>query len=238
LKLEAALDEFGLDQRRRVRGDEGRQVALAIATLREYLMDAAGLLETGDLSSDDLFDFLLDYYPSQEEPDPAVLTALLEAASGFALWLLDRGETALAPFADAGERLREDLPRVTEALLLLQEHLREAAIAEPTILTDESSGVELGAIGSGADRLARLDELDYARAETDHYRIGSLDERGLTLLSDTRKLLGDGAAGPVAVPAEVAELLRPGDILYAEIAPGPGGWELLEVFGIRPGGYA
>ncbi len=35
MKLEAALDEFGLLQRRRARGEEGRQSAAALAALRE-----------------------------------------------------------------------------------------------------------------------------------------------------------------------------------------------------------
>ena len=59
----------------------------------------------------------------------------------------------------------------------------------------------------------------------------------LSLQSSSREILREGVAAPVHVPGPAAALLRPGDILYAEIAPGPTGWEVLEVFGLRPGGY-
>jgi hypothetical protein len=76
--------------------------------------------------------------------------------------------------------------------------------------------------------------LDYTQAETDDYHIARVEEAALELTSPTREALGSGPATPVTVPSAAAERLRAGDRIQAEIAPGPAGWELLEVFGIRP----
>lgn len=242
MKLERALDEFGLLERRRRRGEEGQRTALALGALREYLVDHSGIEETERLSANDLFSFLMEYYPSQEEPDPAVGLALLEVSSGFATWLLERGERSLADFARASERLREDLPRVMEALVLLQEHARRGDLGGTVPVSDEDDGATAGEMTGGLDRLVSLDEIDYTGAQMDYFTIApEIRVEGqnafLTLQSSSREVLKEGVASPVHVPAVAAALLRPGDILYAEIAPGPGGWELLDVFGLRPGGY-
>ena len=238
MKLQTALDEYELLQRRRRRGDEGRLAAVALGALREYLQDYSGYEATEDITPRDLFQFLLDYYPSQEEPDPEVAAALLEATAGFARWLLERGERTLAPFAVAEERLREDLPRVLEALLELKEHTHRDDLAPPVELEDEEGQEPVGALGSGVSRVARLDQVDYVAAQEEYYTVRSARGAALTLQSAEREALGEPPAEPVPVPAAAAERLRPGDIIHAEIAPGPEGWELLEVFGIRPGGYA
>src|SRR6266542_4783450 len=119
MKLETALDEFGLRERRREPGEEGRPARLALAALREYLLDHAGVEEGSQVSPRDLLEFLFSYYPTQEEPEPEVAAALLEVSLGFARWLAERGERALGAFTALEDRLREDLPRALAARELL-----------------------------------------------------------------------------------------------------------------------
>jgi len=237
LKLTTALDEFGLLQRRRHRGEEAQLTALALAALREYLADYAGIETTEALSPNDLYSFILEYYPSQEEPDALVATALLEVCSAFALWLLERDERALAPFAAVAERLREDLPRVMAALAVLRDHVAEADLTSPVELTEEGEEEPAATVGTGLDRMVRLDQVDYAAAQMDYFTIRRVAPGSLALESSGREALNEGLAEPVAIPAAASEHLRVGDLFYAEIAPGPNGWEVLDIFGIRPGGY-
>jgi hypothetical protein len=238
MRLETALDEFGLLQRRKHRGEEGKRVALAHSALREYLLEHAGIEETVRVSSDDLLNFLLEYYPSQEEPEVEVAMALLEVCSGFALWLIERGERSLAAFAREEERLREDIPRLIEVFGILREHTRQGDLRSEVLVDpeeEEGSDGPLGSLSSGLDRTVRLDVLDYNRAEMDYYTVERVEEGAVALRSSGRDVLEEGLAEPVRVPLQATERLRVGDILYGEIAPGPDGWELLEVFGLRPG---
>ncbi|HEU4754774.1 MAG TPA: hypothetical protein VFU47_16820 [Armatimonadota bacterium] len=238
MNLLTALDEFELLQRRRHRGEQGQLTAMALAALREYLVDYSAFEETEALSSEDLFEFLLEYYPAQEEPDPDVALVLLDAAGELALWLVERGDRQLAGFAGQVEHLRRELPRVLEALAILQEHARREDLPPPVLASAEDDGQEIGEIGSGVNRVARLDQVDYDQAETDEYTVDRVEDGALRLSSAAREALGSGPAVPVRVPEQAAERLRPGDRIHAEIAPGPDGWELLEVFGVRPGKYA
>jgi hypothetical protein len=237
MTLSTALDEYELLQRRRHRGEAGQQTALALSALREYLVDDSGLETTEGVTSDHLFSFLLEYYPSQEEPEPVVALALLDASAGFARWLLERGERAVARFAGSEERLKQDLPRVMDALALLREYTGKDELRSSVEVSEEEETGPIGAMSSGLDRVVRLDQVDYLAAQMDYFTLRSVSDGSLSLEASSREILGEGPAEPVPVPPAVTALLRPGDILYAEIAPGPAGWELLEVFGIRPGGY-
>lgn len=236
MKLIAAFDEFSLQQRRLRRGEDGPTFRGALAALREFLMDYSGYVETEEVSPGDLFTFLLDYYPSEEEPDPDVALALLETAAAWALWLVERGGRHLAPFVAAEERLRADLPRVAQAYALLQAHTRRDDLAPPVELTDEEA-TPRGAVGAGVNRVARLNEVDYASSETEYWVVRRVDPAGLTVQTPQREVLSEPEIQPVLLPAGAAGMIAAGDIIHAEIAPGPAGWELLEVFGIRPGGY-
>jgi len=236
MKLEAALDEYELRERRRNRGEDRRQADLARAALREYLLEYSSFEETGELRAGDLFTFLLEYYPSQEEPETEVALALLDAAEALTLWLLERGERGLAPFAGAAERLREDLPRTIQAQAVLQEHARRDDLTPAVPLAEEDGDGDAGSLSSGVDRVAHLDRLDYGAAEEEYYTVREVEAGAVLLHSAEREALGEGLLRVLA-PAPASELLRAGDILHAEVAPGPAGWELLEVFGVRPGGY-
>lgn len=238
MKLASALDEFDLQQRRMHRGDEGRLAATALLALREFLVDYSGYADTREISPKDLFTFLLDYYPSEEEADADVARKLLEVVGAFALWIVERRERSLAPFLAVEERLKQDLPRTLEALKLLRDHTRRDDLTPPAELVDEEEEEQVGAIGSGVNRVARLDEIDYPSAEQDYWTVQRVEGATVALQSPQREALSEPPAAPVQVPEEAAKRLRAGDIIHCEIAPGPAGWELLEVFGIRPGGYA
>lgn len=264
MRLEQALDEFGVTERRRKRGEGGREAALSLAALREYLLEYAGHETSGDLTPQDLYAFLLEYYPSEEVPDADVALSLLDTTTAFATWLLERGERGLAPFLAREDSLREDLPRVLMALSTLEEYVERDRLGPPLLAetpADRNShepghpedapdapddppsagGELLGELGSGLDKMVRLDEVEYPDAEDDYYTVTEVREDGFTVTSPTREALGQP---PARVRAPLpGGLLRAGDIIHAEIAPSTGGrepegWELLNVSGIRPGGYA
>lgn len=237
MNLTQALDEFELLQRRRSPGPEGQLQALALASLREFLVDYSGFEDTQEIRPADLVNFLLDYYPSEEEPDRTVALALLEASAGFARWLVEREERGLAPFITAEFTLRDDLPRVLEAYALLKEHAGRDDLTVPADITDDEGEQVLGEVATQYQRIARLDQVDYTAAEQDHYVVARVDEGAVTLRSQAREVLGEGEASPVLLPPAATKLLRPDDRIHAEIAPGSAGWELLDVFGVRPGGY-
>lgn len=238
MKIEAALGEFVGQARRRDQGEGAVGFAAAVDSLREYLLDYAGLEETGAISPEDLTAFLLEYYPSQEEPDSDVAAVLLQVTSAFALWLVERGERRLDPFLAAEERLRENLARVLGALALLKDYTHRDDLGPPVVVTSEDDGAEAGLLDSGLNRVARLDRHDYASADQDYFTVRSVREGSVTLHSAQRQALGEQAIEWVDVPPAAASLLRAGDIIHAEFAPGPEGWELLEIFGIRPGDAA
>src|SRR5688500_3578013 len=81
MKLDQALDEYGLRQRRLHTGDEAQVTSVALEALREFLMDHSGYEETHQITPRDFFSFLLDYYPSEEEPEEGVAEKLLETAA-------------------------------------------------------------------------------------------------------------------------------------------------------------
>lgn len=236
MKLASALEEVGLQLRRR-RGEERDQVAAALAALREFLLDYCGHEELAAVRPGDLLQFLLDYYPAEEEPDPDVAVSLLEVVAALARWAVERGDRTLAPFLREEERLREDVARAAAALQALREHARRDDLAPPVEAESEDAPGAVVAATSGVHRVVRLDQVDYAAAEEDYFTVTAVLPAGLELSSPSRRELGEAALGPVRIPAEAAALLRPGDRLRAEVAPGPEGWELLEAGSVRPGGY-
>jgi hypothetical protein len=167
-----------------------------------------------------------------------VALALLEVAAGFVHWLLERGDRSLAGFARKEEHLRGDLPRVLEAYSVLREFAHQEDLTPSVPVGEEEAEEELGTMSSGLDRVVKLDQVDYNAAQLDYYTVAKIEATTIGLESSSREVLKEGIAEPVPVPARASELLRIGDILYAEIAPSATGWELLEVFGVRPGEYA
>ncbi|MFN3651124.1 MAG: hypothetical protein ACK47B_16235 [Armatimonadota bacterium] len=239
MKLETALDEFETAQRRKLRGEEGRPAALALDALREFLLEQAGREETGQLTTEDLRAFVLEHYPSQEEPEGEVALLLLRTTRQFAEWLLERGERSPAQFLAGAERLERELPRVMEALAVLREHTAQTRFGGAVeVAAGEEEEAPTAAMTAGVDRVVELDRIDYAAAQLDYFTVERVSPGALALRSSSRELLAEGLAEPVAVPEQAAELLRAEDIIYAEIAPVPDGWEMLEVFGVRPGGFA
>ncbi|MBM3459163.1 MAG: hypothetical protein FJX77_11600 [Armatimonadetes bacterium] len=241
MTLQQALDEFELLQRRRLSGTDREITVTAVRALREYLLDHVGLEQAGELEDWNLYEFLLDYYPSQEQPELEPALFLLRTAAAFSRWLIERGERATAPFLEASDRLAADLPRTLRALELLQEHTRrddlrsELDLEEPD---EEGEGSHpLGVLSAGLDRVARPGELDYDRAEEDYFAIRDVGAGFFTLSSDSLLALGQESLGPVRAPEAATAELRPGDLFHAEVAPGRDGWQVIEVFGIRPGGY-
>ena len=245
MKLEAALSEYGLQERRRTRGAENPQtsqvVAVALQALQEFLVEYSAFAETAEVTADSLFEFLLEYYPGQEDPDPDVAIALLEVVSGFSLWLLERGDRGTAAFARQQERLRVELPRALRAFTLLRDYAARDRISatieagpEDDIGTEQDEIEAATVASSGLDHVVRLDEVRYEDAAQEYFRLVRLDGDGAWLTSSGREAMGEGLAGPLRLPEGAAALLRPGDIVHAEIAPATVGWELLEVFGVRP----
>jgi hypothetical protein len=235
--LTTALDEYGLLLRRRTTAAEGQPAAAGLAALREFLIDFSGYESAGQVTTADLFLFLLDYYPAEEEPDPAVAAALLEVTANFARWLLEREFRGPAEFLVAEPRLREDLPRVALAFQALRAHARRDDLAPPLELLNEEQADAVASVTSGVHRLARLDQVDYPASEEDRFLVTRVEPDALTLTSPGREALAEGPLGPVPLPEGIAEHLRAGDTIHAELAPGTDGWEVLDVFSVRPVGY-
>jgi hypothetical protein len=247
MKLDEALDEFDLWMRRSRQGEDRVAATAAASALREYLVDYAAISDSEALRPRDLLDFLLDYYPREEDPDPEVAQILLEVTADLARWLVERDERSLAPYLRVSERLRKDLPRAFEALGLLREHVARLDLSRPHLveMDEQADGEEeepeeaqpVGVLDSGLHRIASLDEIDYPEAEVARFRVVETAGDHIFVQSPSREALGEPPAGPLRLPAPAAARLKPGDTLHAEIAPGRAGWELLEIFGIGPGGY-
>jgi hypothetical protein len=247
MRLKSAIDEYRLLTRRRLRGEEAREASAALDALSEYLVDYEELPTCEDLEPAHLLDFLLDYYPREEEPDEAVADVLLSTALGFAEWLMQRGFRKAASFLRHSEYLRDSLPRVCRLLRVLREHVHQdnlsssvcvaatSDLAEWTATDDPRQEQLLGVLGSGLERVEDLEALQYDLAEEEHFRVLAVNGTALVLQSREREALGEPPAGPVFIPAEALALARVGDIIHVEIAPSPGGWGLLEVFSVRPG---
>jgi hypothetical protein len=234
MELDTALNEYELLERRRKRGEEAQIVQLGMAALREYLLTYSELVDTTELREDTFFEFLFDYYPREEDPEPEVGAVLLEVIAGFALWLLERDVRSQTRFVAAAESLRKEVPRALAALAALREHVSRDSLGAGVEAEFEEGDEEPAVASTGLDRIARLDELDYDAAQEEYFHVRQITSGGLMLYSVEREALGEGLAGPVRLPVEAASLLRVGDIIRAEIAPAADGWELLEVFSVRP----
>jgi hypothetical protein len=220
----------------------------AVELLREYLIEYAEITDTAAVTPDDLEQLFARWYLRRDDADPAAAPGLVAGAEGWLRWIDARsGGTLAVAFAPVAERLREDLPRVLQALAGLSHHAhredvdRSLAVDPDSAEEEESEPVPF--LSSGLSRVIRPAEVDYGRAEEDHFRITALAGDRAELLSPAGGELGEAPLSPVFLPADVAGLLRVGDILHVEVAPtgsGPSaeaGWEVLEVSRVFPGGY-
>lgn len=226
-----------LDQHQRELGaSAGAQRIAALRLLRDYLVDYADILEIGALTSFDLEDFFTRWYLAHEQADPEGALDVIEAAEGWLGWLdrRDAGDRVLHFLALAG-RLREDLPRAIAADRLLRAHIHRHD--EAGITAEGSAGGPLLRLTGGVTRVIRPEEVDYARAEQDHFRVEGLEGDRASLQSPVGARLDQPPLFPVLLPPGVASFLRAGDTLCVEVAPTAEGWEVLDVSGVFPGGY-
>jgi hypothetical protein len=232
MNLAHSLDEYERELGRAA----GARRAAALRLLREYLIEYADLSQTESLTLDDLEDLFARWYPDHERADPEEALDLVDAAEGWLRWLdrKDEGGRTL-PFLAVAERLREDLPRAITAHQLLRAHVHrhdwEGVAAE------DAAGDTLFHVSGGLTHVVRPEEVDYGRAEEDHFRVEAIEGDAARLQSPAGAELGSDPLWPVLLPPGVAPLLRVGDTLRLEVAPTDGGWEVLEVSGVFPGGY-
>jgi hypothetical protein len=206
----------------------------AIELLREYLVEFAEVEEASDLTLRDLEQLFARWYPRRDEADAGAAAGLLAAVEEWLVWLDARtgGDLALA-FASSAERLSTDLPRILEAQARLSAHARRDDLEGEVSL----GGPTLTVLSSGLSHVIRPDEIDYARAEEDRFQVVSLDGDHAALQTPAREALGELPLAPVLLPPGVVDLLRVGDLLHVEVAPGGAGWEVLSVTALYPGGY-
>jgi hypothetical protein len=235
--IEQYQGQFDVD----VRSGERDERVVALDLLLEFLGDYAALQQLEALTLGDLEEFFLDWYLRQPGVDAEFAMTLLEAVRGWLGWTDELyGMAHGVVFQPLYERLREDLPRILEAWTILAEGLRQTQEEEAREagLEDMTPAATTTLISSGLSRVVRLEEVDYSAAREDYFRIESVGEASLMLQSPSGRELGEAPVGPVRVPEAVAELLHVGDMLYVEVAPGPAGWEILEIERVLPGGYA
>src|SRR5206468_956631 len=156
----------------------------------------------------------------------AVAVTLLDTVRGWLGWCdATYGCRLDETFAPLYDRLRVDLPRVLEAWQLIAGRLRRSRREEEAEagLSGHGTVGEASLISSGINRVIRPEEIDYSAAREDYFRVEAVAEETVTLQSPTGGELGEAALGPVRVSRRVAGLLRVGDVLYVEVAPGRGG---------------
>lgn len=241
MDLREAIEEFQQQFDVDVRTGERDTRVVALDLLLEFLGDYAALQQLEALTNGDLEEFFLDWYLRQPGVDAEFAVTLLDAVRAWLGWSDERYRMQHgAMFQDLYERLREDLPRILEAWTILAEGLEQAQEddAREAGLEELTPAATTSLISSGLNRVLRPDEVDYSAAREDYFRIERVDETALVLQSPSGRELGEPPIEPVRVPEAVAERLRPGDQLYAEVAPGSAGWEILEVGRLLPGGYA
>jgi hypothetical protein len=214
----------------------------AVELLREYLTEYAEIADTAALTLDDFEQLFARWYLRREDADPEAAPGLVTGAEEWLRWLDARSPGPLAAaFAPVAERLREDLPRVLQALAGLTTYAHredvDSSLALDTGGDEEEESAPVSLLSSGLSRVIRPSEVDYARAEEDHFRITALEADRAELLSPAGEQLGEPPLSPVLLPADVTGLLRVGDILHVEVAPTGAAWEVLEANRIFPGGY-
>ncbi len=238
MPIEAAIQEYLRNQKEFAPRDQVEFDLAVLARLQEYLEGDALGEPREVIKPDDLRAFFRDWYRQDEDVTPEATERLGAALLGFARWLDNRADdssaqsthvAAMAPLADA-------LPRTARIAALLRRHARREDLGEAIPVEEAAGGSPLGTISGGVNRVIRPEEIDYARAEEDTFTVAAIDERSVSLLSPSRAQLGEGVAGPVAVPVRVARLLRVGDVLHGEIAPTRDGWEVLNIETVYPGG--
>ncbi|MBI3910965.1 MAG: hypothetical protein HY320_08535 [Armatimonadetes bacterium] len=238
LNLDAALEAFGRELPGRRTAKERRAGGMAVAVLREFLVDYAGLGAAEELRAADVQELMLDSILRDPDATPAAAAELAATLAQFAVWAARQPGFCVADeVPPLIERLRDDVPRVLTAASALQAGLvGEGETGGAIEITDEK-GIVLGSLAAGVGRILRPRTIDYRRSEEDWFLVERIEGDQLTLQSVTGGYLGEGARGPVPVPAEAAEALRPGDVLLAEIAPAGDGWELINLVAAYPGGY-
>jgi hypothetical protein len=240
MDLRESIEQYRQELEAAAESPEPDARTVALELLQEFLGDYASLQTRDALSAADLEEFFVDWYLRRPGAEATFAVTLLETVRDWLEWSDREALPGLSDrFQPLYERLREDLPRVLEAWEILAQELRQAQAdeAEEAGLEDLPALPSAGLVSSGLNRIIRPEEIDYSAAREDYFRIETVEESSLTLQSPTGAELGEGAIGPVPVPERVAELLRAGDILYAEVAPGRQGWEILEIAQVLPGGY-
>jgi hypothetical protein len=214
----------------------GPRRAAALRLLRKYFVEYADLSETEALSTADLEDLFVRWYLEHESADPEGALDLLEAAEAWLRWLdgRDEGRRALA-FLALAERLREDLPRAIAAHQILRTYVHRHDWQG--VAAEDEVGETLFHVSGGLTHVVRPEEVDYARAEEDHFRVEEIEGDRARIQSPAGEQLGSLGLSPLLLPPGVAPLLRVGDTLRLEVAPTVEGWEVLEVSGVFPGGY-
>jgi hypothetical protein len=237
MEIETAIQQYLIALKERVPRERVEFELTVLARLQEYLEGDSALERAEAIQSSDLRDFIRDWYRAGEDVDREVVEHFVSAVLGWAEWLDTHLEarpgapsrlSALAP-------LEEELPRTAEAWAIMQQHVRDAPLSEAIPVEEEETGAALGTVTGGLTRVIQPEGVDYAAADEDTFQVLELADDRVLLQSPTRQALGEQPIPVVGVPSTAARLLRVGDILHAEIAPTPAGWELLHVESIYPG---
>jgi hypothetical protein len=235
--LAQALEDYR--QELRSRGGASDVSAEAVELLRDYLIDYAEIAAVDALTPADLEQFASRWYLDRDEAEPEGALALVRAVREWVRWLERRSPSALASSFDAlAERLSEDLPRVLQARAILDAYTHREDLETDVTLGEDAESAPVPFLSSGVSRVIRPEEVDYARAEEDQFRLVALEGDYASLQSPSGEQLGEPPLSPVLLPPEVAPLLRIGDLLHVEVAPAGAVWEILAVTRILPGGYA
>lgn len=235
-----SLEKHEETLRRELAEEPLRERLAALAVVREYFLEHAGIVDVEALGPEDVRDFAVEWLIRSGEADAESARAALAALEGwvgsFAGDLTPDRRRELAALL---KELRREVPRVLKAYDLLARRTGgEPAGGAVALAEDDEEEEPTGEVTAGLDRTVDLEGIDYARAEQEEFVLASLEGDEAILRASLPGAASPPEYGPVRLPPGAAGALRPGDILNVEIAPGEGGWEIVDVLAVYPAGLA
>lgn len=236
MTLQDCVEEYVTDLAGRLQGDEFEAAVLAAHAYGDALQQE-GIEETNEVSfkaaAGCLFALCLD-----PELEDEVVESVCAAVWGFSEWLDHRGHSELRPLASRRGGIERDIQRCRRFAKAIADALAARQIHKVWEALDEGESESIGDLDSGLHHLTDPQELDLEAAELDYFEVRSSDGTQIMLQTDHRDTLGEAPIAPVLLPPGAEGLLRPGDTIHCEVAPGEGGWRITELFALEPGGYA
>lgn len=234
-RLQESLDRIENRYRRTLSAEEREPLIAALQVVREEIRIGEDE-STGELSAR-LWWLLSRWLPAQGEQTRPMTELLTRVAMDLAEELYERGEPGIDRLLEQRHEMEADLLRAADAAELLA---AQCAVDDEDLIAGAVSAGDV-TLSSGLSSLIDLPGLRLEEAIHDEWVVQSLDREAegisLALQSEPQRLLGEPAIVLAGLPERLADRLRPGDKIDAEVAPSGAGWRLLAMFAVIPRGY-